>query len=175
MGDPVIDGQREEIHAVDGKKAYYYHPATGECEQMSGGCFRYESQPVENADLHTFDTDGKDIWNLRSPLSNCNYAQVSLENRGTVVTCLYNYDNWDIIGTEEIGGRKCVHIEGRTAKKDIDRFTIYADEETGVILRYYAYDRSGILTERIITEDLAFNEQAEAVSIPELAAVQDRS
>ncbi len=74
---------------------------------------------------------------------------------------LGDFDKWDIVGDVEFIGRDCVEI----AFKDGIDATMYIDKETGCML-YYTYYTNGELTDYLVVDEIAFNENA--VPVPEI-------
>lgn len=74
---------------------------------------------------------------------------------------LWDFDKWDIVGDVEFIGRDCVEI----AFKDGIDATMYIDKETGCML-YYTYYTNGELTDYLVVDEIAFNENA--VPVPDI-------
>ena len=173
-GEGLTDQNVDFIQAQDGEnycsaslsdKTYYKLP--GVKHRIDSPTVTLEELRGKNSESGTFDSSASRIQMLSGIAINC------IENYRTAFEYLSSFDNWDIVGTEEVNGRVCVHINGayQAAYDSITSFDLYLDEETGVTVRLKAYDASGRVVYFIETENLKFNGEAEQVKNPDLSGL----
>ncbi|HAG14632.1 MAG TPA: hypothetical protein DCG49_12350 [Ruminococcus sp.] len=168
--DSIVDAHFAATDVIDGE--YFYDTSDlmvdGTWIKYPNVVHRIDSPTVSFEDLRPIDPEGTeyDYWNSRRQLLN-GIAVDCIENYRMVVDYLQDFDRWDIVGTEVLEGRTCVHIHGTTNGQygtPAQEFDLYADEETGVTVKMLEYDASGNIFRFIIVEDLAFDDDAKPVT-----------
>lgn len=94
--------------------------------------------------------------NLLTPATN------SIHPEQLAILCLNSKNEWDIIETQKMLGREVYLLEGTissdilSAKKDmLNKFEIYVDKETGIVLEYSIYDINGNLNSQLTTSEIS--------------------
>ena len=69
---------------------------------------------------------------------------------------------WNITKEEEYLGRTCVVLSGKTTpsygkKLNIDHFTMYVDEATGILLKFEGFSSTDQLTQSITTKSISID------------------
>ena len=173
-GEGLTDQNVDFVQSQDGEKYYSaslsdktYYTLPGVKHRIDSPTVTIEELRGKNSESGIFDSSASRIQMLGGIAINC------IENYRTAFDYLGNFDNWDIVGTEEVNGRACVHINGayQAAYDSIMSFDLYLDEETGVTVRLKAYDASGRVVYFIETENLKFNGEAEPVKNPDLSGL----
>lgn len=174
------------VYVMDAEATYSYEESDDTYYKFNRIEHRIDALPVADNSSHDtdLDVDGWVDWQNRLI---CNgIGMECLHNTGISLSYLYNFNNWDIVGTEVVNGRQCVHIHGHAPETDnelvffkdsgsVKTFDIYADEETGVLVRLLGYDDNGETARFIETLDLAFNENAVPVQSPDLSGRQENT
>jgi hypothetical protein len=103
-------------------------------------------------------------------------AATSLFPQDIAASFLEDYNNWNIISTNEnMNGLEAVLIEGNLseyfqAKHNATKFKLWVHQDTGILLAMEEYNDSGVITEYIKTIDIKLNDKAniknETISIP---------
>ena len=169
-------------YATDGEKYYSATEYDHNCYIMGGVTHRIDSPAIENdarvPEQEDIKDDGffhydYDFYHSRVQLLDGMGLDI-LENSKLVLGYLFEFDLWDIVGTEQINGRTCVHIRGSVNSKCVEcdyvkDFDMYTDAETGMIVKLLGYDENGALSRFIITQDLAFEDDAEPVIQPDFS------
>lgn len=141
----------------------------------TGNPVNYEAMAAYNEEFNSkFVTENgvsfsdEDLENMDNPnpFAECSdgvniYNRFIFANNTLAGEDLWNFDKWDIVGDVEFIGRDCVEI----AFKDGIDATMYIDKETGCML-YYTYYINSQLTEYLVVDEIAFNENA--VPVPEI-------
>lgn len=157
------------IEATDGENCYMSSTLglSAPFDKFPGAAHRIDSPTVAFEDLHPTDPEGSsyDYWNSRTQLLD-GLALDSIENYRMTVDYLQDFDKWDIVGTEEVNGRICVHLSGSVylAYSPIRSFDLYVDEATGVTVKALSYDENGNLYYFSDTKELAFDDDAKPVT-----------
>ena len=166
------------ITAKDGEMFY-------RAEEYSHGCsadpfitHRIDCPPVEKDALRPDDMefDDYDFYHSRRQILE-GMGLSTFEWSKQILGYLYEFDTWEIIGTETVNGRDCVHIKGKPNDKFIFKefvsdFDMYTDTETGVIVKLLGYNKNGTLSHFVNTLDLKFEDDAEPFEMPDLSAYQ---
>lgn len=175
-GDGLTDDMIGFINAQDGENMYTFWLSDKTFYTMPGVKHRIDSPTVPFEELRCLNDECNDYdyWNSRTQLLG-GITVECIENYRMAVNYLGDLDNWDIIGTEEVNGRLCVHING-VCNIDYEKsksFDLYIDEETGVTVRMLGYDTEGRIVSFIEVEDLKFNDEAEPVKTPNFTGMTD--
>ncbi len=164
--------------AKDGEKTYSATEYNHRCSVMPGGTHRIDCPPVENDDCkpEQMEFDDFDFYNSRRQILD-GMALNSFEFSKMILGYLYEFDKWDIVGTEEVNGRTCVHIKGTASDKFIFHefvkdFDMYVDEATGVIVKVLGYNTNGDLTHFVNTLNLKFEDEAEPFELPDFSGYE---
>lgn len=169
----ITDMNVSFTYALDGEN-YYSVNENNNCMKYPGIAHRIDSPSILPDELLTVNPASGhfDDQNRRRQLLD-GIAIDCIENYRTVYDLLHDFDKWEIAGTEEIGGRRCVRLSGGfdSEQDRIKRFDLYADEETGVTVKLLGYNESGVLSRFIVVEDLAFDEDAAPVRVPDYASM----
>ncbi len=113
------------------------------------------------------------FWLIDNPL-NIDEASLSVFPQEITLGYLYDFDLWQIDGTQEYLGRECVAISGNPdesygRKLGVSRFEFLVDAQTGVLLKYIGYDENKKIVDFIITEEFSVNEPIGDVTLPDLS------
>ena len=120
--------------------------------------------------------DDFDFYNSRRQILE-GMALNSFEFSKLILGYLYEFDKWDIVGTEEVNGRTCVHIKGTANDKCIfhvfvNDFDMYVDEATGAIVKLLGYNTNGELSHFVNTLNLKFEDDAEPFEMPDFSGYE---
>ena len=166
------------IEAMDGENLRSVTEYNHKGYSCSGLTHRIDSPPVANDARvpEQMDFDDYDFYNSRIQLLD-GMGLDCLENSKLVLGYLFDFDLWDIVETEEINGRTCVHIRGTVNSKCIEKdfvksFDMYTDAETGMIVSLIGYDENGVISRFLVTQDLAFEDDAEPVIQPDFTGYE---
>ena len=95
--------------------------------------------------------------------TNIQYAStVSIFPQEFAYSFLYDTSLWEISGTTKYLGRECAVIDGKinsekyTYNSDCTSFRIHIDRESGIILKYEGFDKSGEVKDYTETEKISF-------------------
>jgi hypothetical protein len=144
---------------------------------------RRDYVPLTKEEQCRIGPDGEVIWAGRNPLSNCgNIATEVLEGYTAAHIYLYDFDSWEILGTEMLAGRECVSIRGHLNKEhcesvsggvtDLDLFCFFVDAQTGVIMKLLNFRSDGTLSAFLVVDRIAFDEEAEPVQMVDLSGME---
>ena len=163
------------ITAKDGEKFYSATEYNHACHVDRHIIHRIDCPPVEKDQLRPdeMEFDDYDFYNSRRQILE-GMGLNSFEWSKLVLGYLYDFDTWDIVGTETVNGRNCVHIKGKANDKFIFKefvsdFDMYTDEETGVLVKLLGYNRNGALSHFVNTLDLKFEDDAEPFELPDFS------
>ena len=168
-GEGIADARFFVTDAIDGDSVYSASTqSNGAFIRYPGSAHRIDSPTVPLEDLHPTDEvyEDYDFCESRRQLLS-GLALDCIENYRTAMDYLHDFDSWEILGTEEIGGRPCVHIEGTVQFPyygGAHSFDLCIDEQTGVTVRFFEYDESGGVYLFTVTENLAFDDDAVPVT-----------
>ena len=175
-GDGIRDAHFSATYTQDGTDCYWVSDLMSEkCTKFPGVKHRIDSPTVAFEDLHSTDPDNQeyDYWNSRRQLLD-GISVDCIENYRMAVDWLQDFDKWEIVGTETVNGRECVHLQGETDSNydNIRRFEFYVDQATGVTVRFLSYDENGNVGRFIDVTELAFDGDAAPVKTldPEIIA-----
>jgi len=176
LGEGVTKSDTISIASQDGTYSYLVDLTEGKYNKLEGVKHRIDSPTIPFEELRCKDDSFTefDNWNSRRQMLG-GIALDCVENYRMAVDYLQDYDKWDIVGTEEIGGRKCVHIKGTydVEYDEVKSFDLYVDEETGVTVKENGYDANGKLIRFIVVENLKFNDEAASVAEPDLTGLKE--
>lgn len=102
---------------------------------------RKDAFPIDLSERIEIMPDGLPCFNYRVNATNCTMASFCIFPQEIVFSYLKNFDLWEITGNDEYLGRKCLVINGTptdytATKHDVDKFTMYVDDETGILLKF---------------------------------------
>ncbi|QAT50204.1 hypothetical protein EQM14_10735 [Caproiciproducens sp. NJN-50] len=130
----------------------------------------YVPQPYEPANKTdqnleariTVGSDGIKNYYYRNDATHTGIATMSLFPQEMTFGLLSDTDLWEI--TRETGylGRSCAVLSGKTApsygsKLNMERFTLYVDEATGILLKFEGFSKKGLLTQSIATKNISID------------------
>ena len=174
--DEVTSQNASYIYAQDGEYSYSIRPSEGTYDKYKDVVHRIDSPTVPFEELRCLDNNCTeyDMWNSRRQILG-GISTDCIENYRMAVDLLQDFDSWDIVGTEEVEGRKCVHIKGvyNVEYDSVKKFDLYVDEETGTTVKMLGYDYDGNIIRFIVTENLAFDDDAEPVQTPVLSRMKE--
>jgi len=102
------------------------------------------------------DENGDKNYVYRGNATNINSSELNLFSQYLAFGYLEDFNNWDIIGTDEYLGRYCTIIQGGYTeygtKFNVDNFKMYVDSNTGVVLRYEGYSNDTLVDYAIVTD-----------------------
>lgn len=163
------------ITAKDGEKFYTATEYNHKCSVMPGITHRIDCPPVENDQRKPdkMEFDDYDIYNSRRQILE-GMGLNSFEWGKLVLGYPYEFDTWDIVGTETVNGRNCVHIKGKANDKFIFAefvrdFDMYTDAKTGVIVKLLGYNENGEISHFVNTLNLRFEDDAEPFEMPDFS------
>lgn len=163
------------ITAKDGEKFYTATEYNHKCSVMPGITHRIDCPPVENNQRKPdkMEFDDYDFYNSRRQILE-GMGLNSFEWGKLVLGYLYEFDTWDIVGTETVNGRNCVHIKGKANDKFIFAefvrdFDMYTDAKTGVIVKLLGYNENGEISHFVNTLNLRFEDDAEPFEMPDFS------
>lgn len=169
------DGSGAFITAKDGEKFYHADESNHGCSTDGFITHRIDCPPVEKDQLRPDDMefDDYDFYHSRRQILE-GMGLSTFEWSKQILGYLYEFDTWEIIGTETVNGRECVHIKGKPNDKFIFKefvsdFDMYTDAETGVIVKLLGYNENGELSHFVNTLDLKFEDDAEPFEMPDLS------
>ena len=175
------------VSAMDGQYEYFFFPDDNKYTKYELYGRRIDALPTEDTLSHDVDLDVDSWCSYNNRIIGNGIGMESLYNIGTVTSYLNNFNNWDIVGTEEVNGRTCVHIQGHAPEvqnelvffKDsamhVTHFDIYADEATGVIVRLRGYDDNENVTRFIETTDLVFDDDVKTIVLPDFSMMEEET
>ena len=164
--------------AKDGEKSYHATEYNHACYVDPYITHRIDCPPVENDQRkpEQMEFDDYDFYNSRCQILD-GMGLDSFEFAKLVLGYLYEFDKWDIVGTETVNGRTCVHIKGTVNSRCIFRdfvkdFDMYTDEATGAVVKLLGYNQNGELSHFVNTLNLAFEDDAEPVVQPDFSGYE---
>lgn len=173
----VIEGAKEEAELITDEYGTYdfinYSDGTHlKTQNLLSGKTSYLSSAI-NRDIQEGFNSVREIYsggeifieaeNKPSP-TNCPYADDCLFPQRLVFSYLSDMDLWELEGSESYLGRECIVVSGRTVdEEDITDFTIYADKETGVVLKFIACNDKGELSQFLIVREIKFDNDSDDV------------
>lgn len=173
-GDGMPDERTGFVYYNDGENMYT--ACLSDNTYYSDECVKHRidspTVPFEELRCLNDECNEYDYWNSRKQLLS-GISVDCIENYRMTINYLGNLDNWDIVGTEEVNGRVCVHING-VCNIEYDQtksFDWYIDEETGVTVRFKGYNGDGSIGSFIEVEKLKFNDEADPVQTPDFTGM----
>ncbi len=116
---------------------YYINkpPVVEELENGRQHIYKFDTQTTvifpKDSYRRFMESDGRTSASLRTDWTNLQCSQEFLLPQNIALTCLSDFDTWDITGIEEKSGRKCAVLEGTCSRGD---FKLSVDTETGIML-----------------------------------------
>lgn len=110
----------------------------------------------------TVEADGIKNYHYRYDSTHTGISTMSLFPQEMTFGLLADTDLWEITGQTEYLGRSCVALSGEATpfygeKLDMERFTMYVDEETGILLKFEGFSSKGQLTQSITTKSISID------------------
>jgi len=109
-----------------------------------------------SGDRSYIDEDGYKNYVYRENPTNILSAELNLFPQYLAFGYLEDFDDWNIIGTDEYLGRYCTVVQGGYTeygeKFNVDNFTMYVDNTTGVVLKYEGYCGNELVDYSILTD-----------------------
>lgn len=174
--DAMTDEMNGYISYYDGENQYSINLSDNLYYKYEDIKHRIDSPTVPYEELRCLgdESNDYDYWNTRKLLLD-SICIDCIENYRQTVNYLGNFDNWDIVGTEEVNGRVCVHINGvcNIEYEQVKSFDWYIDEETGVTVRFKGYNSDGSTGKFTEVKNLKFNDEADPVKVPDFTGLSD--
>ncbi len=110
----------------------------------------------------TTDDEGINTYYYRENLNGLGYSRESVDPQELAMGYLGNFNTWSIANQEVILGRECSVIKGSLSghyseKLHTTDFTLWVDNETGILIQLEGYDAEGNLAEQLISHDIIVN------------------
>ena len=152
----------EQLYYVDHSRSAYRQ------EQSYNITTLEQAGPVSDEERHFTMDDGFPAYSYRANPTNIPSASICLFPQEMTFGYLTDTDLWEIKGVEKLNGRTCYHITGVTGaeygkKRNVASFEFFVDTNTGVLLKYVGYDTNGNISDYLYSENMQFEEKAEAV------------
>lgn len=107
-------------------------------------------------DRSYIDKDGYKNYVYRENPTNIHSAELNLFPQYLAFGYLEDFNNWNVISTDEYLGRYCTVIQGGYTeygkKFNVDNFKMYIDNSTGVVLKYEGYCGDNLVDYSILTD-----------------------
>lgn len=108
------------------------------------------------------DENGVNNYVMRNDHTNMELARCILSPQEMTFSFLSDFTKWDIVRTEAVLERESYVIHGEndeymSQKLGTATFTIWADMETGIILKYEGYNESGEVVDYIYVDEIQIN------------------
>lgn len=158
----------EQLYYVDHSRSAYRQ------EQSYNITTLEQAGSIPDEERHFTTDDGFPAYSYRANPTNIPSASICIFPQEMTFGYLTDTDLWEIKGVEKLNGRTCYHITGVTEesygkKLGVESFEFFVDTDTGVLLKYVGYDTNGNISGYLYSENMQFEEKAEAVkaaSIP---------
>lgn len=104
------------------------------------------------------DSEGINTYYYRQSPNALGFSRASLEPQELTIGYLRDFSTWEITGQETLLDRSCSVIQGTLSgdyseKLHTANFTLWVDNETGILLKLEGYDDSGELAETLTTTE----------------------
>lgn len=150
----------DEISYLDGQMVFLYH-----------GAKTYETleYPIEDKgefkkvkDTYITNKDGSKEYYYPEINLNLGLAENSLYPKEIAVGFLEDYNSWNITDVENFLGRETVVIDGKLdafyqEKLKSNRFKLWMDKNTGILLKYETYSSEGQIVDGLETTAFKIN------------------
>lgn len=158
----------KQFYTVDHSRATYKQKQSYDIITLE------QAGPISDEERHFIMDDGFPAYSYRANPTNIPSASICIFPQEMTFGYLTDTDLWEIKGVEQLDGRTCYHITGVTGadygkKRNVASFEFFVDTNTGVLLKYVGYDANGDISDYLYSENMQFEEKAEAVktaSIP---------
>jgi len=122
---------------------------------------RENAFPIDLSERIDIMPDGLPCFNYRVNATNCTMASFCIFPQEIAFSYLKNFDLWEITENDEYLERKCIVINGisteyTATKHDVNKFTMYIDNETGILMKFIGI-QNGEETAYIIVEKYSFD------------------
>ena len=123
---------------------------------------------IPNNERITIEDDGQPCYNYRANPTNVPEASMCIFPQEMAFGFLADQELWDMENTENVDGKLCYHIIGKTSedygkKLNVSTFELYVDVNTGVLLKYIGYDKNDVISDYLYTENICYENEAETI------------
>lgn len=154
--DITIISDGEDVYYLDNSELSYFvrDNAAVKRENMSA---------VSDEERYWINENGEPCCFLRNDATNTGYAKRCIFSQELAIGYLHDFNLWTVDSIEKYNGRKCYIVSGTAedeygAKLNVEKFELYVDFETGVLLKYEGYSSSGELTRFLYTDNIKIDE-----------------
>lgn len=110
----------------------------------------------------TTDDEGINTYYYRENLNGLGYSRESVDPQELAMGYLGDFNTWSITNQETILDRECSVISGSLSGRYSEKlhttdFTLWVDNETGILIQLEGYDAEGNLVEQLISHDIMVN------------------
>ena len=148
------------INYSDGKKLQTYNLVSGKQEEISESVTKEMNKKYQDS-MGDFSSD--EAWKFKIDTTNCPYASDCIFPFSKAGLLLSDYEKWSIDGEETYLNRECISISGVSDNEQTSSFDMLVDKESGVLLKFKAYNNNNELSQFLSVYDIAFDENAKDV------------
>ncbi|MCM3365085.1 hypothetical protein [Niallia sp. MER TA 168] len=171
-GDKIVE---ESIYNGDGK--YVDLNTKDKTYSTAGAPDKNEAKALKENNLfegvsptvrYSNDINGERVYDMRYDPTLMGMAQTSLFSQDIALGFLENYSKWNIETKEENNGYEAIVLSGELSdyyknKHNAETFKLWVHSGTGILLKMEEYNKSGQVTESLITNSIQIDAPIEKV------------